>query len=77
MEISDGFLVENHDWDPSYLAMLFSDDFNDYSEMWSSNVSNMELVNEVDKVEAYYPIVEDILLEDQVLCSAVEKIEDE
>ena len=38
--------------------------------MWNSNVTDMELVHEVDKVEAFSPIVE-------VLCSAVEKIEDE
>ena len=47
------------------------------TQMWNSNVTDMELVHEVDKVEAYSPIVEDISMEDEVLCSAVEKTEDE
>ena len=80
MEVSDAYFVENRDWDPSYLSMLFSEDFNDFSELWNSNVSDMELVSQVDnvdKVEPYCPIVEDISLEDEVLCSAVERIEEE
>ena len=77
MEVSDALFIENRDWDPSYLSMLFSDDFNDCGELWKSNVTDMELVNEVTKVETYSPIVEDISLEDDVLCQAVERIEEE
>ena len=70
MDVCNALLVQNHDWDPSYLSMLFSNDFWDYTKMWNSNVTDMELVHEVDKVEAFSPIVE-------VLCSVVEKTEDE
>ena len=56
--------------------MLFSDEFEDYSDMWKSNITDMELVNEVNKMEFYCPIVEDISIEDNVLCTTVEKIEE-
>ena len=77
MEVSDECFVENRDWDPSYLALLFSEEFNDFGDLWKSNVTDMELVSEVNKLEAYCPIVEDISLEDEVLCTAVERIEEE
>ena len=77
MELSDEVLCDNHDWDPGYLALLFSEEFNDFSEMWNSNVSDGEVVKEVNKVEAYKPIVEDISLDDDILCQAVEQIESE
>ena len=77
MEVSDECFVENCDWDPSYLALLFSEEFNDFGDLWKSNVTDMELVSEVNKLEAYCPIVEDISLEDEVLCTAVERIEEE
>ena len=77
MEISDALLLRNTDWDPSYLKQLVSDDFYDFTELWSSNVKDTELVKEMEKVEKYSPIVEDISIDDDVLCTAVEKIEQE
>ena len=58
------------------MQQLLSQDFYDCDELWSSKIGDMELVKEVEKVERYSPIVEDISLED-ILCSAVEKIEEE
>ena len=75
MDISDSSLLSNRDWDPSYLALLFSEDFDDYSNLWNSEMSDMELVCETNKVEKYCPIVEDISIEDDVLCQEVECIE--
>ena len=40
-------------------------------------MKDKELVNEVEKIERHCPTTEDISLDDKVLCSAVEKIEDE
>ena len=77
MDVPNITFCQNRDWDPSYLQQLLSQDFYDYDELWSSNIGNMELVKEVEKVERYSPIVEDISLEDDILCSAVEKIEEE
>ena len=77
MELSDEILCSNFDWDPGYLSFLFSEDFNDFSDLWSSNVSDGKLLKEMDKVECYAPIVEDISLDDDILCHAVEKIESE
>ena len=77
MELCDNDLWTNRDWDPSYLQQLFSDEFYDYSDMWKSNVSDGELVKECERVDKYCPIIEDISLYDDTLCSAVEKIESE
>ena len=40
-------------------------------------MSDMELVHNVEQVEKYCPITEDISMDDHVLYSAVEKIEEE
>ena len=40
-----------------------------------SNVTNSELVNSTNNVEMYSPVVEDISMEDQFLCNAVDQIE--
>ena len=79
MDISDDLLSSNRDWDPSYLRLLFDEDFNDMTELWKSNVADSVLVNETSRVEhqPYCPVIEDISLDDQTLCSAVEKIEQE
>ena len=77
MELSDKTLWSNRDWDPSYLSELFKEDFYDFSNMWSSNVTDNEIITETEKVERYCPITEDISLDDNVLCRAVEKIEEE
>ena len=75
MDSYDLFLSQNLDWDPSYLAMLFSEDFDDYTELWSSNVEDCELVQEMNKLDIYSPITEDISMDDDSLLEAVEKIE--
>ena len=36
----------------------------------------MELVEEAERLEKYCPVVEDISLNDDTLCSAIEDIED-
>ena len=77
MDISDDVLWKNRDWDPSYLSQLFSEDFHDVSDLWNINVGDRELVQEANKVEKYSPIVEDISLDDESLCQAVENIEKE
>ena len=40
MDTFDWYLSWNRDWDPSYLTMLFSEDFNDCSDLWNSNVDD-------------------------------------
>ena len=78
MDVLDYYLCRSNDWDPTYLSQIFSQDFHEFSELWnSSNIKDMGLVQEVEKIERYCPIVEDISIDDEVLCSAVEKIEDE
>ena len=76
MEFSDEYFSTNCDWDPCYLAMLFEEEFNDFSLLWISEISDVELITEGSKMDVYCPIVEDISIEDDVLCSAVEKIEE-
>ena len=50
----------NRDWDPSYLSEIFSQDFYEFGELWKSNLDDLALVDEVQKLEKYCPIVEDI-----------------
>ena len=74
MESDDLFLTL--DWDPSYLACIFDADFYDMSELWDAElVSGSLLLDMVEKSEIYSPLVEDISLDDNVLCHAVEEIE--
>ena len=61
----------NCDWDPVCLQQLFAED------LWSSNVSDLELLHKVEEMERYCPITEDISMEDELLCSAVERFETE
>ena len=77
MEEPDSIFYLNRDWDPSYLRELFSEDFFDLNDLWSSNVNYMELVREVETMEKYCLIDEDINMDDQTLCQAVEQIESE
>ena len=44
MDISDSLLSSNRNWDPSYLSEIFQEDFYEFSELWSSNVMDSELV---------------------------------
>ena len=62
------------DWDPSYLSQSLSEDFFEFSDLWVRNSLDMELFKEVEK---YSPIVKDISMDDQTLCTAMEKIENE
>ena len=77
MEVSDRYLLHNHNWDPSYLKDIFDVDFNDSSELWISDIDDMDLVQFANDVERYSPIVEDIFMDDSELCKAVEMIEEE
>ena len=77
MDVPDSLLFRNRDWDPSYLAELVSQDFFDFSELWSTNYADSQLVSDVQQLEKYQRIVEDISLDDNVLCTAVEAIEKE
>ena len=81
MDVSDVSLYNNRDWDPSYLAGIFTQDFYEFKDLWNnSNVNDVELVQAsqvVENVGKYEPIVEDISLDDETLCSAVEQIESE
>ena len=77
MDVFDDGMWLNRDWDPCYLAELFHEDFNDMSDLWISNITDTEMVNESNNAERYCPIIEDISLDDSELCTAVEKIEQE
>ena len=75
---NDNDLLLNSDWDPVYLAYIFNQDFFDMSYLWSSElVSDSEMLKIDGNVEKYIPIMEDISLEDDVLCDAVNRIEQE
>ena len=75
MDISDSVYIRNLDWDPSYLKSIFDIEFDNYSDLWCSEMDDTELVNTVTELEKYFPIVEDISLDDIDLCNAVEKVE--
>ena len=77
MEVSDSTLCRNRDWDPNYLKEIFNEDFYDFTELWGTSVMDTELLKDVEQVEKYCPVVEDISLDDDTLCSAVENIEKE
>ena len=75
MEVSDVKLFCDRDWDREYLMDIFTQDFEEYPNTWESNVSDTQLVNHVEKLEKYFPVVEDISMDDETLCSAVKQIE--
>ena len=77
MDVSDNLLWSNRDWDPSYLSSVFEVDFYDFNDLWMDSINDMELVEAVNNAEKYCPVVEDISMEDDELCMAVNKIEDE
>ena len=77
MDVPDSTLFCNHDWDPLYLRGIFDTEFNDFSDLWCSDINDMDLLSHVEQVEHYCPIVEDISLDDETLCKAVEGIERE
>ena len=75
MEVSDSFMLNNCDWDPAYLSELVQADFYDFKELWGTNVMDTDLVREVERVERYSPTVEDISLDDETLCKALDDID--
>ena len=77
MEVDDCMFYRIRDWDPAYLSSIFDVDFYDYSEMWQSGMGDSELLHTVTELEKYCPIVEDISIDDEELCNAVERIESE
>ena len=46
-------LVPTCDGDTSYLALISSEDFNDSTDLGSSNIRNSKLVDEVNKVDLF------------------------
>ena len=76
MELSDSVLLKNRDRDPSYLSSIFDVDFYEINDLWNSSMSDFELMEGVNFVEKYCPIVEDISMDDEELCQAVETIEE-
>ena len=81
MDFEDDLFL-NLDWDPVYLVYLFREDFDDIDYLWNFEiVSDFELLkmSEISDCvqEKYSPCVEDISLDDNVLCDAVDRIESE
>ena len=77
MEVPDICFLWNRDWDPYYFGEIFQHDFYDYSDMWSNDIGDTELLESVNKIKTYCPVVEDISFDDNELCQAVEWIEEE
>ena len=75
MDVSDAVIGCNKDWDPSYLLDIFTEDFYDFDELWDNSLTDSDLVQGVSKMEKYCPVVEDISMDDEELCKAVEQIE--
>ena len=67
MEFSDVSLMVNRDWDRLYLKSIFDVEFDDFSHLWGNSISDMELVNAVEEIERYSPIVEDISMDNNEL----------
>ena len=63
------------DFEPTYLQQVFVDDLYEINNLWTSNINDMDLLQEIETIERHFPITEDISLDDEVLCSAVEQIE--
>ena len=81
MDFEDDLFL-NLDWDPVYLAYLFRQEFDDIDYLWKFEiVSGFELLkmSEISDCvqEKYSPCVEDISLDDDFLCDAVDRIESE
>ena len=77
MDVSDKLLVTNINWDPAYLQDIFQQDFYEFKDLWSADVQDSQLVSEVDTMEKYCPITEDISIDDELLCTEVKRIESE
>ena len=75
MDILNEMLVSEQYWDPLYLHELFREDFYDFNPLWKSSLCHRDLVHAVETLKRYNPLVDDISLDDDVLCSAVKEIE--
>ena len=76
MDFEDDLFL-NLDWDPVYLAYLFREEFDDIDYLWDFEIVNdLELLkmSEISDcvTEKYSPCVEDISLDDDVLCDALD-----
>ena len=69
--------MANRDWDPCYLRYIFSQDFYEFGDLWLNGVGDQDMIKAAENIEPYSPIVEDISMDDDSLCKAVEQIERE
>ena len=74
MEVTETSLICNKDGDPVYLQTIFDTDFYEFTDLWTTSVPDMELIRHVENVEKYCTIVENISLNDNTLCEAVDQI---
>ena len=73
MECLDGALTCNSDWDPMYLSEIFSQDF--FVLIICGQVIVCPRPHScVETIKRYNPLVEDISLDDETLCQAVEEM---
>ena len=80
MDLADRIFFTNRDWDPQYLREVVCQDFYEFKEHWQTSISDMELIEAAERGPSamnYCPVVEDISLDDDTLCEAVEQIETE
>ena len=49
MDTLDNVLLMNRDWDPTYLRDIFSEDFYEFKDLWSSYMNDMDLVEGIGK----------------------------
>ena len=56
IETSGQSLFMNRDWDRCYLNDILSQDFYEFTNMWDSNIYDMDLIEAVKFVEKYSPI---------------------
>ena len=75
MECLDRALTGKRDWDPTYFSELFSQNFFDFNHLWASNMGDKDLIDAVETIEWYTPLVQDISLADETLYQAVEEID--
>ena len=42
---------------------MFVDDLYEINNLWTSNINDMDLLQEIEKIERYFPITEDFSLD--------------
>ena len=57
MDVLDNDFLNCLDWEPSYLAKLFSEDFNSVDDLWREGLDDKYILGEVEKMEKYCPEV--------------------